>query len=152
MLDKVFGEMEYEYGWNGKVQLDCFGKEQIVDLIVSGEIDDAFINWQYDSFNYFIINWNLIQEDVKSKVYKYYCQLRTELGYDDDNIEYPPLKNVDDIIEHIEIDAIVIPVVGVYEERCINIALSCTWDEENGVGVRVLNEAVVEVGYQDIAF
>ena len=62
------------------------------------------------------------------------------------------LNNVNDIIEHIEIDAIVIPVIGVYKERCINIVLSCTWDDENGIGVRVLNEAVDEVGYQDIAF
>ncbi len=151
-LDKVFGELEYEYGWNGKVKLEVFGKEQIVDLIISGENDDTFVTWQYDSFNYFIRKWSLIQEDMKNKIYKYYCQLRTELGYYDDSVGYPLLNNVNDIIEHIEIDAIVIPVIGVYKERCINIVLSCTWDDENGIGVRVLNEAVDEVGYQDIAF
>ena len=36
--------------------------------------------------------------------------------------------------------------------REIGITFKCTWDIENGVGVRLLNEKVVEVGYQDITF
>ncbi|PGD56642.1 DUF2004 domain-containing protein, partial [Bacillus toyonensis] len=27
----------------------------------------------------------------------------------------------------------------------------CTWDTENGLGIRLLNEKVTEVGYQDVA-
>ncbi len=52
----------------------------------------------------------------------------------------------------IQIDALVIPVPGIYEERCINLALSCSWDEENGAGIRFINERIDEIGYQDIAF
>ncbi|HDR4697011.1 DUF2004 domain-containing protein [Bacillus cereus] len=43
------------------------------------------------------------------------------------------------------------------QRRCelgydVGITFNCTWDIENGVGVRLLNEKVMEVGYQDIIF
>lgn len=39
----------------------------------------------------------------------------------------------------------------IYEERDIGITFDCTWDIENGLGIRLLNERVTEVGYQDVA-
>ncbi len=153
MFNKVFGEIEYEYGWNGSVKMNCFGNEQSVDIVISGEKENEFEQWQYDSFEFFINNWKKIQEEVKISIYEYYCQLRSELGYDDNsNIDFPDVDNADDIVRMIQIDALVIPVPGIYEERCVNLALSCSWDEENGVGIRIINEKVDEVGYQDIAF
>ncbi len=153
MIDKVFGEIEYEYGWNGKIQLNCFGKKQSVDLIISGEIDHEFDSWQYDSFHFFIHNWDNMQNEMKKSIYEYYCQLRIELGYDDgSNADFPNIHHVDDIVRLIQIDALVIPVSGIYEERCVNLALSCIWDEENGLGIRFINEMIDDIGYQDIAF
>jgi hypothetical protein len=67
MTDPVFGNLEYEYGWNGTVEIDCFGKME--------------------------------------EIGKYYISLRKELGYD-----------------------------------------------ENGMGIRFLNEKIDETGYQDIMF
>lgn len=76
-----------------------------------------------------------------------------ELGYNDgSNADFPDLHHIDDIIRLIQIEALIIPVSGIYEEKCVNLALSCTWDEENGVGIRFLNEMIDEIGYQDIAF
>ncbi len=153
MFNKVFGEIEYEYGWNGSVVINCFGKNQSVDIVISGEKESEFVQWQYDSFEYFINNWEKMQEEVKISIYEYYCQLRYELGYDDNsNDNFPNVNNIDDIVEMIQIDALVIPVPGIYEERCINLALSCSWDEENGAGIRFINERIDEIGYQDIAF
>ena len=39
MRDPVFGNLEYEYGWNGTVKIDCFGKMEEIDLTVCGEED-----------------------------------------------------------------------------------------------------------------
>ncbi len=39
-----------------------------------------------------------------------------------------------------------------WREKEVGITFNCTWDIENGVGVRLLNEKVMEVGYQDIIF
>lgn len=27
----------------------------------------------------------------------------------------------------------------------------CSWDKENGLGLRLVNEEIMEVGYQDVA-
>lgn len=46
---------------------------------------------------------------------------------------------------------IVVPYGDMNEERNIGITFDCTWDTENGLGIRLLNEKVSEVGYQDIS-
>ena len=41
---------------------------------------------------------------------------------------------------------------GIYDGRCVGLAFSCSWDDENGCGVLLINEHVKEIGYQDIVF
>ncbi len=82
-----------------------------------------------------------LQKKKKMELYKYYIHLRWELGYDDDSHpDFPKIENADDIVKMVQIDALVIPVPGVYKVRCVNLALSCSWDKENGVGIRFLNK------------
>ncbi|MBJ7968123.1 DUF2004 domain-containing protein, partial [Bacillus cereus] len=45
----------------------------------------------------------------------------------------------------------VVPYAGIFDGRDIGITFNCTWDTENGLGIRLLNEKVTEVGYQDVA-
>ena len=54
--------------------------------------------------------------------------------------------------ELIHLDLILINEEGIYEGRCVGLAFSCTWNDENGLGVLLLNEQVKEIGYQDIVF
>ena len=42
MKDPVFGNLEYEYGWNGTVEFNCFGRMEEIALTVSGEEDDHY--------------------------------------------------------------------------------------------------------------
>ena len=44
-----------------------------------------------------------------------------------------------------------VPYANIYGERSIGISFNCSWDSENGLGLRLNNEQVIEVGYQDIA-
>ena len=44
-----------------------------------------------------------------------------------------------------------VPYANIYGERRIGISFNCSWDSENGLGLRLNNEQVIEVGYQDIA-
>ena len=115
MTDTVFGNLEYEYGWNGTVEIDCFGKME--------------------------------------EIGKYYISLRKELGYDEEyNSCYPPIVHPSDVLGMISLDQMVIPEDGIYDGRSVCLAFSCSWDDENGVGIRFLNEKIDETGYQDIVF
>ena len=54
MKDPVFGNLEYEYGWNGTVEFNCFGRMEEIALTVSGEEDDPITDYQYNSFKAFM--------------------------------------------------------------------------------------------------
>ncbi|EEM91953.1 hypothetical protein bthur0013_67760 [Bacillus thuringiensis IBL 200] len=75
------------------------------------------------------------------------------MGYDIGVREnYPLVETIDQILEMVSLDGIVVPYADIMEGREIGITFKCTWDRENGVGVRLLNEKVIKVGYQDITF
>lgn len=75
-----------------------------------------------------------------------------ELGYDIElNENYPLIETPDQILEMITLDGIVVPYADIFEGRDIGMTFNCSWDTENGLGLRLLNEKIIEVGYQDVA-
>lgn len=60
------------------------------------------------------------------------------------------LSTTDQILKMIELDGIVVPYGDSREGRDIGVLFNCSWDKENGVELRLLDEEVVKVGYQDI--
>ena len=40
MKDKIFGDLEYEFGWIGATTIDWYGEEVTVNVIISGEEDE----------------------------------------------------------------------------------------------------------------
>lgn len=153
MKDEVFGELNYDYGWNGTVDIDCFGSPEAVDIVVSGEEDDDISDYQRESFSEFTDVWESIQDDVLEQIFAYYNELTEELGFEDgNNPDYPILDDASQLLEMIHLDAITVPAEGVYDGRSVGLAFSCTWDEENGMGIIFVDEEVSEIGYQDIVF
>lgn len=64
---------------------------------------------------------------------------------------YPLIETPEQTLEMITLDGIVIPYADIFEGRDIGITFNCSWDTENGLGLRLLNEKIIEVGYQDVA-
>lgn len=150
--DTVFGELEYEYGWFRYTTIEFCGKETEVALMIKGEEDGKFDKEQYIAYNSLMQKWEQIQYSILKPILNYYKQTRHELGYDiDHNENYPEIETTDQILEMINLVGIVVPYGDIYDERDIGIIFDCTWDIENGLGLRLLNEQVNEVGYQDVA-
>ena len=104
MKDPVFGNLEYEYGWNGTVEFNCFGRMEEIALTVSGEEDDPITDYQYNSFKAFMETWEQIMSDTAEAIKEYYLGLRKELGYDQEyNADYPPLDNTDSVLKMISL-------------------------------------------------
>ncbi|WP_294413317.1 DUF2004 domain-containing protein [uncultured Ruminococcus sp.] len=153
MINSVFGELTYEYGWNGKTTIDWYGEMINVDLVVSGEEDEEIDSLQCESYEKFKLAWSDIKDSILERVLSYYINLRNELGYgDDSNENYPAISNIDEIKNIITLDSIVVPLSGVYDGRSIALAFHCEWDAENGLGIILVNEEIHDIGYQDIAF
>lgn len=74
------------------------------------------------------------------------------MGYDVAfNGNYPLVETTAQLMKMITLEGIVVPYGDINEERDIGVLFSCTWDSENGLGVRLLNEEIADVGYQDVA-
>lgn len=153
MFDKVFGELTYDYNWNGELELNWFGEIKKIDLVIYCEEDEKFDDLQYQSFQKFIDNWKDIESFLLDEILLYYNDLREELGFSDGSDKnYPEVTSVKEIKEMIELDMIVIPYSDIYDGRSVALAFSCSWDDENGLGVLLVDEKIEEIGYQDIAF
>ncbi|OSX89706.1 hypothetical protein S3E15_03020 [Bacillus mycoides] len=120
--------------------------------MIDGEEGDNFDEEQYVAYTSLMQNWEHLQQGFLQPILEYYKQERHELGYDIEvNESYPLVETTDQILEMIDLDGIVVPYGDLCEGRDIRFTLNCTWDTENGLGIRMLNEIVTEVGYQDIA-
>ncbi|WP_144655907.1 DUF2004 domain-containing protein [Bacillus tropicus] len=150
--DAVFGELEYDFVWSKDTSIKFLGNEVEIALIVKGDEDGKFDEEQYVAYTSLMQNWEQLQQSFLQSILDYYKQERQELGYDIEvNENYPLVETTNEILEMISLDGIVVPYPGIFDGRDIGITFNCTWDTENGLGIRLLNEKVTEVGYQDVA-
>lgn len=150
--DSVFGKLEYDFIWSKDTTISFLGNEVEIALIVKGDESGQFDEEQYVAYTSLMQNWEHLQQSFLQPILEYYKQERHELGYDIEvNESYPLVETTDQILEMIDLDGIVVPYGDLCEGRDIRFTLNCTWDTENGLGIRMLNERVTEVGYQDIA-
>ncbi|WWU65526.1 DUF2004 domain-containing protein [Clostridium baratii] len=149
--DLIFGELEYEYIWYKNITIEFCGSLTEIILMINGDEDGDFEEEQYKAYNSLIEKWSDLQEDILDSILKYYKDQRHQLGYDIENNEkYPLIETREKLLQNITLAGIVIPYSGTYEGRESGLTFDCTWDEENGVGVYLLDENIIEVGYQDI--
>lgn len=150
--DSIFGEIEYDYIWSRRSKIKFFNNEVDIMLMIAGDDDGKFEDGQYDSYQALINKWNEIQETFLEPILEYYKEKRKELGYDIQlNKNYPEIKSTKELLNYITLVGIKVPYADIYGGRSIGISFDCSWDEENGLGLRLNNEEVIDVGYQDIA-
>ena len=150
--DAIFGELDYELTWFSYTTIEFCGKGMGIVLLIDGEEDGKFDEEQNMAYNTLMQKWEQLQYDILQPILAYYQQKRHELGYDVEyNEGYPVIETIDELLERITLVGIVIQYGDIYEERDIGLIFDCTWDEENGLGIRLLDEQVKAIGYQDTA-
>ncbi|HDR7964469.1 DUF2004 domain-containing protein [Bacillus albus] len=150
--DADFGELEFNnYDWIGYKNIDFFGNEVKVMLIVRGEDDGHFEKEQYTAYNFLIDRWLQLQQSILESILDYYKQKRYELGYDvEPNESYPLIETATQVLEKITLVGIFIPDNDLIDFLDIGLTFDCTWDMENGLGLCLMKGEVTEVGYQDV--
>ncbi|MED4533989.1 DUF2004 domain-containing protein [Metabacillus fastidiosus] len=150
--DPIFGKLEYDYVWSRDTIINFLGNEVEITLIVKGQEDGKFDEVQYTAYQSLMQNWEQLQQSFLQPILDYYQQKRYEVGYDIEFSEnYPLVETTDQLIKMIRLDGIIVSYPDIYEGRDIGMLFNCTWDVENGLGLRIINEKVMEVGYQDVA-
>lgn len=150
--DEVFGQLSYEYMWSKRFTIDFFGNEFDIVILIDGEQDEPFEEGQYQAYIKLLETWDNVHRTFIKFILEYYTNRRYVLGYDvEANIDYPEILTEEEMLKHITIVGINIPYEGIYGGRSIGVSFDCTWDTENGVGIRLKDEKVIEVGFQEIA-
>lgn len=152
IINEVFGEIEFDYTWSKEEEIIFNDKKEDIVLLIAGDEDGEFEEGQYEAYAIFKDKWNIIQRSILSSILEYYNARREELGFDVEiNTNYPYIENEDVLLNHITLVGIKVPYADVYGGRSIGLSFDCSWDEENGLGIRLNNEEVIDVGFQDIS-
>lgn len=165
MNDKVFDELReadaYSWKWQGKYTIDFGGKMCDVDLLVKGEKQEEITERQKEAFHCFMEKWPTLQESLIDALIKYYyeAQYYTYGPEDEEKAKewWPEIKTREDLLKVVTLESIVIAGDWMMEKgRRIYLLFSRTWGgddlEDNGIGIRYINENIDKISYKEIAF
>ena len=165
MEDKIFGSLDFDDNFYGKLTLTFFGKPTEVDLTIFhfDDEEDGISDSQYEAYNKFTKSWNDgLQEKIVERIIEYYNEEeRFSYGPDDEeefNAMWPELNTVEDMVKTINPDGLVIgcsfsPEEN--EEQKIYVTFNYTWGcdtDDNGIGVEITGGEVTDIGFKDIAY
>lgn len=152
MKDEVFGNLTYDYLWEGIVKIKLYGKEYELNLNIDGEEDEEIRQIQRESFIFYKKNENDIAKQIEEEIYNYYKSIYKYIRERNDiNI----LKKAPDVTNYLEMEKLItpitlcIPYLDDDENREIDILFDCTWDFDLGMGIRIVNEKVTKIGVQN---
>lgn len=133
-----------------------------VDLTVNVD-DEEIVDLQYETYEKFKEKWNDLQKEIAEKIIKYYNEEEKGSYGPEDKEEFdkwwPEINTIDELLNQIELEGIIIPEAFIMEDvaggRCIYLTFNKKYGndtEDNGIGVKIVNEEVDEIGFKDIAF
>lgn len=152
--DDLFGEIEFDMYWSRKTSITMFGKKYEVILSIDGKEDADFSPIQRDAYTNFITNMDEIMATVELSILEYYEEnveeYRDMAGEAEADRTAPEISTIEELGNLVIPTQLIVRRVRKNGVRRIGLVFDCTWDIDNGVGVRIEDEKVEEVDYQDI--
>ncbi|WP_010532260.1 DUF6985 domain-containing protein [Lentibacillus jeotgali] len=154
--DELFGELEYQKNyWRGKTTIQMFSMDIEIILTVDGREDADFSNIQREAFHNFEINIESIMGEVEKQIFEYYNEdfheYREMLGDKSEADKIAPnIDSIQALKKLVKPTELIVRRVRKNGKRRLGLLCDVSWDIENGLGVKIEDEVVEEVGYQDI--
>ena len=134
----------------------------MVDSCYEGQTEIS--DYQRETYRAFLEKWPSLQEAVVKEIIRYYNE-EERLAYGPDDPEefatwWPEIETVEEMVKWVELETMAVASDSIIEDvyggkRCLYLLFKRKWAEapnNNGVGIRLLNEEINETGFQDIAF
>jgi hypothetical protein len=150
-FDDLFGKVNMEKRtWKGHISLEIFGVTKEVILEVQHRENEGVTDIQREVFASFIRNASTIIYEVEQGIYDYYNteiieDYRDMFGNDADS-RVPYIRNINELGKVAELTSV---LVCRARAGVIGLLFDCTWDD-HGIGVKIDNGQIAEIGYQDI--
>jgi hypothetical protein len=154
MEDTLFGAMTYDSRWVGRYSYRLFGKLVNVRLVVPCDEGDEIEPAQREAFSAFNAKRDELTMQAEAAIFTYYQNevkgWRHQFGAESADRMAPVINQPAELASLIEATDIIIRRTYSSADRVIGLLFSCSWDPELGLAVKFLNEAIEEVGPQDI--
>ena len=154
--DDLFGELEYKNNfWRGKTTIIMFGLEKEILLSIDGHESADFSNVKREAFLNFIQDMKDIVNEAEMQVYEYYIENYEEYREMLDNKSEadkiaPNIDSISELKRLVKPTELIVRRVRKNGIRRLGLLCDVSWDIENGLGIKIEDEIIEEVGYQDI--
>ncbi|MDE5977408.1 MAG: hypothetical protein K2G70_02930 [Turicibacter sp.] len=143
-----FKKTKIGFGFTGETQLVFCGKPTTISVVVDTE--NEITKSQYEVLEHFLLAWNNVNSDIAKAIYEYYR--KRENVFNDWFPEGVRINSVEDIIKNICLEGLYIPMQEDSNSNTVYLLLSCSWDNENGIGIQISNNSIIKVDDRSIAF
>lgn len=150
--DKDLGVLTYTDFWERSETIEMFGKPYSVTLVFVGEPDEGIAESQRRAFASFDQDRSEILRRAELSLLDYYQRIDPEMrvGLETGAHGVAPLVSSVN-----ELGGVLTPTEITFPDRpgqgrVVGLLFDCTWDPELGVGVKLVDERVAQVGTQDI--
>ncbi|MDC7769768.1 MULTISPECIES: DUF6985 domain-containing protein [Priestia] len=154
--DELFGKLEHKNNfWRGKTTIKMFGEEKEILLSIDAYENTNFSNVQKEVFLNFIQDMENIMNKAEKHIYDYYMENYEEYremiaNKSEADQVVPNIHSVLDFKKLVEPTELIVRRVRKNGKRRLGLLCDVSWDIENGIGIKMEDEGVEEVGYRDI--
>lgn len=151
---ELFGEISYDLYWSGQQKIKIFGKERVIILSIDGNEEGEFQEAQKEAYINLVDNMENIMTEAEEAIFDYYQEVYMEyrdmVGEDEADKIAPIIENKEELGNLVEPTQLIVRRVRNNGIRRLGLLFDCTWNIEHGLAVKIEDEEVVEVGFQDI--
>lgn len=146
-----YDQFEYDGEWWGKVDFNIGNTVLNVGVKMVIDEEDTIPEEYKNALEWYIDNAESFQDVLLNEILKYYCKERIELGYDESpDDRFPGVSDVSEISKMISLVQITIPDQDIYSKG-VFLAFNCTWDKDEGLGVRIVDGKIIKIYDQSCA-
>lgn len=138
----------------GQIELPWFDNSKAVEVIFERDDDSESPNdRQILAFCRFVQSADLFFHSLERKLLDYFDKTRDECDLDAETkgLLFPPLQDPRDLSSLIVLTGVLVSYFdGDDWSEYIGLLMECTWDREHGLGVKLVDGDVAEIGGQEI--
>ena len=149
---------KFEFGkrtlnWFGKIKLDDPDIKKELKVEISSADDNSLPDSAKESLAFFLDNYEKYKQILLESIFEYYQDRRDEYGIDDPNDpDMPEVNDAQEISKMIRLTGMKVRYAKRFGKNAFGFFFDCTWDPEEGIGIRVKDFNVEEIGIEGIAF
>ena len=123
---------------HGKVAVPEGDSEKLITAQLQPDDDGEIPDAEKETLEMFLENYPKYKDFLLKPIFEYYQERRDEWGnVEPDDELFPEVKDMNKMYEMVSLHGVIVYDEAYYGKRIISLFYDCTWDEEEGMGIRI---------------